>query len=93
MASSARNLEWMKSAMTIQTIGPDKINQLRHVRYYKDKAGLKAQMSKNSALLQKLIPLIIVQIMNAVSIVPVDSEILRRRFKRRKASHLQNRRT
>lgn len=59
VASSARNLEWMKSAMTIQTIGPDKINQLRHVRYYKDKAGLKAQMSKNSALIRPKFELVI----------------------------------
>ena len=59
VASSVRNLEWMKSAMTIQTIGPDKINQLRHVRYYKDKAGLKAQMSKNSALIRPKFELVI----------------------------------
>ena len=52
VASSARNLEWFKKAMTVQTIGPDKINQLRHVRYYKDRDGLRVQMMKNSALIR-----------------------------------------
>lgn len=52
VAASAKNREWIKKAMTIQTIGPDKINQLRHVRYYKDIAGLRAQMMKNSALIR-----------------------------------------
>lgn len=52
VASSAKNLEWFKKSMTVQTIGPDKINQLRHVRYYKDMAGLRAQMMKNSALIR-----------------------------------------
>ena len=52
VASSPKNLEWFKKAMTVQTIGPDKINQLRHVRYYKDRAGLKAQRMKNSALIR-----------------------------------------
>lgn len=52
VAASAKNREWMKKAMTIQTIGPDKINQLRHVRYYKNVEGLRAQMMKNSALIR-----------------------------------------
>lgn len=52
IAASEKNREWIKKAMTVQTIGPDKINQLRHVRYYKDKAGLRTQMMKNSALIR-----------------------------------------
>lgn len=52
VAASAKNREWIKKAMTIQTIGPDKINQLRHVRYYKNAEGLRAQMMKNSALIR-----------------------------------------
>lgn len=59
VAASPRNLEWMKTAMTVQTIGPDKINQLRHVRYYKNKAGLKAQMMKNSALIRPKFELVL----------------------------------
>ena len=36
IASSMANLECIKKTLTIQTIGYDKINQLRHVRYFKD---------------------------------------------------------
>ncbi len=52
VASSPKNLEWFKKMITIQTIGPDKINQLRHVRYYKNLAGLKEQMARHSALIR-----------------------------------------
>lgn len=49
VATSARNVEWFKKSMTIQTIGYDKLNQLRHVRFYKDLEGLKAHMMKHAA--------------------------------------------
>ncbi len=52
LASSKKNLDWFKESIRIQTIGPDKINQLRHVRYYKNLAGLKGQMSRHSALIR-----------------------------------------
>src|SRR5262249_5357891 len=35
-----------------QTIGPDKINQLRHVRYFTDLAGIDAHMRKHAAILK-----------------------------------------
>lgn len=59
VASSAKNREWFKQSMTVQTIGPDKINQLRHVRYYKDMDGLRAQMRKNSALIRPKFELVL----------------------------------
>lgn len=52
MASSKGNIDFIKKSMTIQTIGYDKINQLRHVRYFKDINGLKAHMKKHAALLK-----------------------------------------
>ena len=52
MASSKGNSDFIKKSMTIQTIGYDKINQLRHVRYFKDINGLKAHMKKHAALLK-----------------------------------------
>lgn len=52
VASSAKNLEFIKKSMTIQTIGYDKINQLRHVRYFKDINGLKAQMKKQADIIR-----------------------------------------
>lgn len=52
IASSKGNLEWMIKSMTVQTIGYDKVNQLRHVRYYKDLNGIKAHMRKHAAMLR-----------------------------------------
>ena len=49
VATSAKNMEWIKKSMTIQTIGYDKLNQLRHVRFYKNLDGLKAHMMKHAA--------------------------------------------
>ena len=35
IATSANNLEDIKKQLKIQTIGHDKVNQLRHVRFFK----------------------------------------------------------
>ena len=52
IASSMANLECIKKTLTIQTIGYDKINQLRHVRYFKDFEGIKAHMRKHASLMR-----------------------------------------
>ncbi len=52
IASSKGNLECIKKTLTIQTIGYDKINQLRHVRYFKDFEGIKAHMRKHASLMR-----------------------------------------
>ena len=49
IAASERNLQYIKKSMTIMTIGYDKINQLRHARYFKDIEGLNAHMMKHAA--------------------------------------------
>lgn len=49
VAASEKNLEYIKKSMTIMTIGYDKINQLRHVRFFKDIEGMKAHMMKHAA--------------------------------------------
>ncbi|MGN0480709.1 MAG: aminotransferase, partial [Lachnospiraceae bacterium] len=48
MATSKANIDDIKKALTVQTIGHDKINQLRHVRYFKNLDGLKAHMKKHA---------------------------------------------
>ena len=53
MAASINNINLIKKQMFAQTIGPDKLNQLRHVRYYKDADGVRAYM-KNHAKIVKL---------------------------------------
>ena len=52
LAASEANIADIKKQMTIQTIGHDKINQLRHVRYFKNVDGLKAHMMKHAALIR-----------------------------------------
>lgn len=52
IASSLKNIEFIMSQMTIQTIGHDKINQLRHARFFKDINGLKAHMKLHADLLR-----------------------------------------
>lgn len=52
LAASDANIKAIKSRMTIQTIGYDKINQLRHVNYLKDKSGVEAHMQKHAAILK-----------------------------------------
>ncbi|MFC3691902.1 aminotransferase class I/II-fold pyridoxal phosphate-dependent enzyme [Chenggangzhangella methanolivorans] len=46
-ASSEANVKWQQARAGKQTIGPDKLNQLRHVRFLKDEAGLAAHMDKH----------------------------------------------
>ncbi len=52
LAASDNNISAIKKRMTIQTIGNDKLNQLRHVRYFKDVDGLKNHMKKHAELLK-----------------------------------------
>lgn len=52
VATSENNLAWMKSSMNFQIIGYDKVNQLRHVRYYKNIDGLKEQMKKHADIMR-----------------------------------------
>lgn len=52
MASSAANVADAKKHAGIQTIGPDKVNQLRHARFFKDFAGVRAHMAKHAVLLR-----------------------------------------
>lgn len=52
IASSKANLDAMRKSMTIQTIGYDKINQLRHVRYFKNIDGIKTHMQKHAEMLR-----------------------------------------
>ena len=51
IATSKANIEDMKKQMNVQFISHDKINQLRHVRFFKNLDGIKAQMAKHAAIL------------------------------------------
>lgn len=52
VASSIRNLDAVRERLTIQTIGFDKINQLRHCKFLKDKAGVEEHMWKHAEIIR-----------------------------------------
>ena len=52
MAGSIENMAMTKKQMAFQTIGPDKLNQLRHVRFFKTVAGIEDHMKKHAAVLK-----------------------------------------
>lgn len=49
--ASADNLAWYQKFLGIKTIGPDKINQLRHLRFFGDADGVRAHMAKHREIL------------------------------------------
>lgn len=51
MGGSADNIAWFLKHLAKRTIGPDKVNQLRHLRYLKDVDGVHALMDKHRAIL------------------------------------------
>jgi DNA-binding transcriptional MocR family regulator len=51
VASSPDNVRWLLKHMSRRTIGPDKVNQLRHARFLKDEAGLKSLMQEHRKIL------------------------------------------
>ena len=59
LAASQKNLEFIKKIITIQTIGHDKLNQLRHVRYFNDFEGMKNHMKKHAAILRPKFELVL----------------------------------
>lgn len=52
IAASHNNLEDIKNQLRIQTIGHDKVNQLRHVRFFHDINGMHEHMKKHAAILR-----------------------------------------
>lgn len=52
LAASRANLEEAVRYMGYQTIGHDKLNQLRHVRYFQDMQGIYNQMRKHAKILR-----------------------------------------
>lgn len=52
MSSSSDNLAMFKKHLGMASIGPDKINQLRHIAFFQDENGLSAHMQKHANLLK-----------------------------------------
>lgn len=52
MAASENNIANIKKLIAYKTIGPDKINQLRHVRFLKNAKGVEEHMKKHAQILK-----------------------------------------
>ena len=52
MASSLSNCEYIRKRFFTQTIGPDKLSQLRHVRFFEDYDGIMKHMDKMAAIVR-----------------------------------------
>ena len=52
LAASEANLNEIRSMMKMQTIGHDKVNQLRHVRFFKDVHGIVEHMKKHADIMR-----------------------------------------
>ncbi len=58
LAASKANIEDLKKHLSYQTIGHDKVNQLRHVRYFRNLDGIKEHMKKHADILRPKFELI-----------------------------------
>lgn len=52
IGASAENMAYIKKHMSLQTIGYDKLNQLRHARFFKDINGVKEHMKLHASILR-----------------------------------------
>lgn len=59
MAASANNMAVIKEKYHFQTIGFDKLNMLRHVRFFGDLDGIKAHMKKHAEVLRPRFELVL----------------------------------
>ena len=59
MAASPENVAEIKKRMGVQTIGHDKLNQMRHVRFLKDADGIAAHMAKHASIIRPKFELVL----------------------------------
>ncbi|WP_040802490.1 aminotransferase class I/II-fold pyridoxal phosphate-dependent enzyme [Nocardia concava] len=57
--SSTANVEWYLKHLGKKTIGPDKVNQLRHLRFFKDAEGVRAHMQRHREILEPKFKLVL----------------------------------
>ena len=59
VASRVQNINRLKKQMSIQTIGPNKLNKLAHVRFFKNAQNLRLQMKKQAAIIRPKFQLVL----------------------------------
>ncbi len=59
MVASENNIKQIKPLLGAQTIGSDKMNQLRHVKYFKNADGIKAHMKRHAEIIKPKFDIVI----------------------------------
>lgn len=72
-ACSEANMEYMKKLLAAQAISYDKLNQLRHVRFFKDADGVRAHMRKHAAILKPKFDAVISALENEIAPLGIAS--------------------
>ena len=70
LAASKANIAWWSTHAGVRSIGPDKINQLRHVAYLKDVATLEVLMARHRDLLRPKFDAVLAQFEAHLGSVP-----------------------
>lgn len=71
LSASSANLKAILKALSAETIGPDKINQLRHARFLPDQDALRQHMRKHAAIIKPRFDIVLKHLQEAFG----DSEI------------------
>ncbi len=59
VAASVEDFAWLESTLKLQTIGPDKITQRRHINFFMKNGGIEAVMKRHAALLKPKFDLVL----------------------------------
>lgn len=66
-ASSPAVIEWYRAHMGAAMIGPDKINQLRHLRFFRDADGVREHMRRHADIIRPKFEAVLTALENGLS--------------------------
>ena len=66
-ASSPAVIEWYRTHMGAAMIGPDKINQLRHLRFFRDADGVREHMRRHAEIIRPKFEAVLTALENGLS--------------------------
>lgn len=73
IAGSDANMNDIRQMMSVQTIGHDKLNQLRHVRYFGDISGMVQHMKKHAEILRPKFDIVLGELTKELSGLEIGS--------------------
>ncbi len=73
IVSGKENIDFIKSIMTVQTIGYDKMNMLRHVNFLRNIDGVRAHMKRHADILRPKFETVLTAFENELSDLPNTS--------------------